>query len=318
MSMNLEIMFNFLMMMGVIMAISSNNWFSMWLMLEVTLMCFLPIMSNKNKLNSESCIKYFIIQSLSSSIMMMGVIMMSMEYTNLILLLSLMLKLGVAPFHSWALSIVEGMQYYPILLFLTLTKLIPIYMLSYLSKNLMLIVIISLIIGSISGLIQNSMKKILVYSSVFNMALIMSSINNHSTWFCYYVFYCISLFLLITVIHSMNLNFINQLIFNNIKIFPKLTIWMVLLSMSGFPPFIGFWAKLIVLKQVLELNNLLLLVLMIMLSLIIMFFYTRTIFISLMFFSDLPKWMLINKFKFNSYLIYMNLIMPIMLFNLKS
>nr|YP_010827534.1 NADH dehydrogenase subunit 2 [Sinocentrus brevicornis]WFD60953.1 NADH dehydrogenase subunit 2 [Sinocentrus brevicornis] len=317
MIMNLNVLLNFCMMMGVIMTISSNNWFSIWMGLELTLMCFIPIMSAKSKLNSESCIKYFIMQSLSSSIMMMGVIMMSFEMNKYFLLTSIAMKLGVVPFHTWVLSITEGMKYYSILVFSTVMKLGPMMVMSYLNSNYSTIIIMMLILSSIAGLNQNSMKKVIMYSSLFNMSFMLSCINNCSIWMTYFILYSASLLMLTLMIMKMNLNFINQFIFNNYSNSMKLIMWMIMMSMGGMPPMLSFYGKFMVIKYLIELNNLIMIIFMITGSLIIIFFYMRMTFLSMMFFYHMPKWLKMNSME-NSFIIMTTLIMPITVFNLKS
>nr|YP_010692574.1 NADH dehydrogenase subunit 2 [Tricentrus gammamaculatus]WBV77315.1 NADH dehydrogenase subunit 2 [Tricentrus gammamaculatus] len=319
MMMNLEILFNFCMVMGVTIAISSNNWLTIWLGLELSMMCFIPIMSKKFKLNSESCIKYFIIQSLSSSIMMMGVIMMSMSIVGtMILMMSILLKLGVTPMHTWVISIIEGMNYYSIFLMLTLMKLAPINMLSYLNENFNLFMIMGWLVGSISGLNQNSIKKIMAYSSIFNMSMIISSINSLEIWLTFFIMYSASLMLLNYLVTQLNLNFINQMIINNFNAPVKICCWLALLSMGGFPPLPGFFGKLLVIKFLITENELLAITIMVTTSLIVMFFYTRMVIMTTMLFFNIPKWFMQTKMNFNSFVIMISLMLPFVLFNLKS
>nr|YP_009692126.1 NADH dehydrogenase subunit 2 [Tricentrus brunneus]QEG98470.1 NADH dehydrogenase subunit 2 [Tricentrus brunneus] len=318
MLMNLEILFNFCMVMGVTIAISSNNWLMIWVGLELSMMCFIPIMSNKMKLNSESCIKYFIIQSLSSTIMMMGVIMMLELNSTSILIMSILLKLGVSPFHTWIISIIEGMNYYSITLMLTLMKLAPINMLSYLNTNLNVFVLLGLFIGSFSGLNQNSIKKIMVYSSIFNMSMVILSINSTEVWLMFFILYSTSLILLNYLIMKLNLNYINQMIINNFNLPIKICCWLTLLSMGGFPPFMGFFGKMMVIKFLIMTNELMICTMLVLTSLLVMFFYTRMVILSIILFFNIPKWMIMTKFNFNSFIIMTSLILPLMLFNLKS
>nr|YP_010692626.1 NADH dehydrogenase subunit 2 [Machaerotypus stigmosus]WBV77367.1 NADH dehydrogenase subunit 2 [Machaerotypus stigmosus] len=319
MLMNFEILFNFCMVMGVTIAMSSNNWLTIWLGLELSMMCFVPVMSNKFKLNSESCIKYFIIQSLSSSIMMMGVIMMSMFISNTtILSMSIMLKLGVSPLHTWVISIIEGMSYYSIFIMFTLMKLAPINMLSYINENFDLFIIFGLLVGSISGLNQNSIKKILTYSSIFNMSLIISSLNSMEIWLTFFFVYSISLMLMNYLIMKLNFNFINQMMINNFNIYVKMCCWFAILSMGGFPPLPGFFAKLMVIKLLIMNNEFMIIAIMMMTSLIVMFFYTRMVILSIILFFNMPKWLMSNKLNFNSFAIMTSFMLPLMVLNLKS
>nr|YP_010444564.1 NADH dehydrogenase subunit 2 [Antialcidas floripennae]UTI38474.1 NADH dehydrogenase subunit 2 [Antialcidas floripennae] len=318
MLMNPEILFNFCMVMGVTIAISSNNWMTIWLGIELSMMCFIPIMSNKLKLNSESCIKYFIIQSLSSSIMMMGVIVMSMWDWNMIIVMSMLIKLGASPFHTWVVSIIEGMKYYAIFIMLTLMKLAPINMMSYLNQNLNLFITLGLIIGSTSGLNQNSMKKVVTYSSIFNMSLMIASIDSSEIWLSFFLMYTMSLMLLSYLIMKLKLNFINQMIINNYNTTIKMCCWFTFLSMGGFPPFMGFFGKLMVIKFLIGTNELLITFITIMTSLIVMFFYMRTMTMSMTLFFNTPKWLMSTKLNFNSNVIIMSMMLPMILFNLKS
>nr|YP_010958555.1 NADH dehydrogenase subunit 2 [Centrotypus laticornis]UXF57631.1 NADH dehydrogenase subunit 2 [Centrotypus laticornis] len=319
MIMNSSIMFMFCMMMGVIMAISSNNWFSVWVGLEMSLMSFIPIMSNKNKLNSECCIKYFIVQSLSSSVMMMGVIMMSNEINyKSILMLAMMVKLGVPPFHTWMIAIIEGLDYNSVFIILTMMKLAPFQILMYMNSNYTMFIMTSLIVGSISGLNQNSIKKMISYSSIFNMAFIMSCISNLTIWMYFFWLYSMSLMMLTTMMKNMNTNFINQLMFNNYKSMTKMMMWLTLLTMGGFPPLLSFFGKLMAIKLMYKTSNLIIMSMMVILSLIVMFFYMRMIFISVMLSNFMPKWMNISKPKFNFYVLSSSIMVPFMMFNLKS
>uniref|UniRef100_UPI00315D699E NADH dehydrogenase subunit 2 n=1 Tax=Centrotypus assamensis TaxID=3038120 RepID=UPI00315D699E len=316
---NSMIMFMFCMVMGVTMSISSNNWFSVWVGLEMSLMSFLPMMSNKSKLNSESCIKYFIMQSLSSSIMMMGVIMMSNETSyEPILMLAMMIKLGVSPFHTWMISIIEGLNFYSTFMLLTLMKMIPFQILMYTNQNLTLFIVMSLLAGSVSGLNQNSIKKMLSYSSIFNMAFIISCISNYTIWMYFFWLYSMSLLLLTMMMTNMNLNFINQFMFNTYSNLVKIMTWLTLLSMGGFPPLMGFFGKLMVIKMMYTKNNIAIMMLMIIMSLITMFFYMRMIFISVMMSNCMPKWLNVMKPKINFYIVPLTMMIPMIMFNLKS
>nr|YP_010692587.1 NADH dehydrogenase subunit 2 [Gargara minuta]WBV77328.1 NADH dehydrogenase subunit 2 [Gargara minuta] len=318
MLMNLEIMFNFCMVMGVTVAICSNNWLSVWVGLELSTMCFMPIMSNKSKLNSESCMKYFIIQSMSSSIMMMGVIMMSMNLNSSMLTMAILIKLGVVPFHTWVMSIIEGMSYYPILMLLTITKLAPINMMSTMNENLNLFIIMGLWVGSISGINQNSIKKIMVYSSIFNMSLMISTMNKMTIWLTFFIMYSMSITLFIYLTMKMNFSFINQMMINNLKLPIKLTCWISLMSMGGFPPFPMFFGKIMVIKILMEMKELLITSMMILSSLIVMFFYMRMATLSMLMYSSMPKWMKLNTTDFNSFIIMISMTLPMIMFNLKS
>nr|YP_009344623.1 NADH dehydrogenase subunit 2 [Entylia carinata]APU51888.1 NADH dehydrogenase subunit 2 [Entylia carinata] len=306
-------MFKTVLIMGVVISMSSNNWMSMWLGMEISMMSFIPLMSSKKKLSSESCMKYYIIQSLSSSIMMMGIIMISLNLNfNMILILSIFMKLGMTPFHNWVLSIVEGMNYSNMFILFTFMKMAPMNMMSYINVEIQLIVMLGLIISSVSAINQNSIKKIMSYSSIYNMSMMMTSISNWTSWLTYMTMYLVANFMMMKMCEMMNLNFINQIYMNNYNLMNKIMMWIFMTSISGMPPMITFMMKMIIMEEMITTNQYMMLYIIISTSVITMFFYMRMSLLSLMFFLILPKWMMTKKKKIkNEYLLISVMIYPI-------
>nr|YP_009942712.1 NADH dehydrogenase subunit 2 [Populicerus confusus]QOC72407.1 NADH dehydrogenase subunit 2 [Populicerus confusus] len=281
------------MLLGVMLSLSSNNWMMVWVGLEISLMSIIPLMISNLSVSSECAMKYFIIQSMSSSIFILGVIFMlmgvSMNY-EMIIILSMIMKMGVAPFHSWVLSIVEGLNYVVMFNMFTTMKVVPMMIIMNMNLNLNLIIILSLLIGSICGLNQNSVRKMLTYSSIFNMGFMLYSIKNLSLWVMYLCLYSINLLMLITVLMMNNINYMNQLIINKFELSLKLTIWILMLSSGGMPPMMGFMGKLIVIESSIYFNDWLITIIMILTSLLTMFYYNRLSFISMSISSLMVKW----------------------------
>nr|YP_009469866.1 NADH dehydrogenase subunit 2 [Matsumurasca onukii]AVF91589.1 NADH dehydrogenase subunit 2 [Matsumurasca onukii] len=281
-----------LMLIGLFLSISSNNWILIWCGLELVLICFVPMMLGLNFSSSECCLKYFIVQAVSSSILMLSVMMMLMDldfYYEVIFNISLMIKMGVAPFHGWVLNVVEGLKFNFILIMLTILKLPPLYILSYISLYLFPFIFMGLLIGSVMGLNQNSLRKVLAYSSIFNMSFILSCLFFNYVWMFYLMFYSFILFMMVYSLIIFNLNYINQFVFNNFSIFNKFTLFINLLSMGGMPPLLGFLIKLFILELMLFMNFYFISFAMILMSLLIMFFYIRVTFITVMIFTFMSK-----------------------------
>jgi len=75
----------------------------MWVSLEVNMLSFLPIISSNDLSPFENTIKYFLVQSLASIIFITVTIIRIFKYKyriERVLILSIALKLGIAPFHS--------------------------------------------------------------------------------------------------------------------------------------------------------------------------------------------------------------------------
>nr|YP_010930306.1 NADH dehydrogenase subunit 2 [Apphia nigricauda]WKK49895.1 NADH dehydrogenase subunit 2 [Apphia nigricauda] len=284
------------MLLGVMISLCSNNLISIWIGLEISLLSFIPIMTGGNLLSSESSMKYYIVQSVSSSLLLLGVMILIMDLHRLgelILSLSLLIKLGVAPFHMWVLSVVEGLSYMSLFIVLFTMKLVPLSIISLMNYELMMMSILTMIVGSISGLIQNSIRKLLSFSSIYNLGLVISCIYETSLWLTYFLIYGIILFSVLLMIFSLNSNYINQIIMMDFSLTKKLVFWLVMLSMGGLPPFLGFLNKLLVIEFLLNNNYLVLLITLIMTALLVIFYYIRLSFVSI-FFSSMLK---LNLFK---------------------
>nr|QWC53775.1 NADH dehydrogenase subunit 2 [Carinata rufipenna] len=304
------------MMLGVMISLCSNNMITIWIGLEISLLSFMPIMVGGSLLSSESSMKYYIVQSVSSSLLLLGVMTLILDLNwlgELILSLSLLIKLGVAPFHMWVLSVVEGLNLLSLFIILFIMKLVPLFMISLMGFELMMMSILTMIVGSISGLIQNSIRKLLAFSSIYNLGLIISCVYETSLWLNYFLIYGFILFMVLLMIISLNSNYINQVIMMEFSLVKKLTFWLVMLSMGGLPPFLGFLNKLLIIEFLLKNNYLFSVMILIMTSLLVIFYYIRLSYISI-FFSSMLKFNLMKMSNISIMILMINLLsFPLML-----
>nr|AEW48060.1 NADH dehydrogenase subunit 2 [Stegana multicardua] len=308
-----KIMFISIMMLGSLVTISSNSWLSAWMGLEINLLSFIPLMSDNNDLMStEASLKYFLVQAMASSILLFSVIllMMSMKimlmnsYINMIILSSLMLKLGMAPFHFWFPNIMENLSWMNCLLLLTWQKIAPIMLISHLymnMKNLLFIsIILSVIIGSLGGLNQSSLRKLMTFSSINHMGwMLMALYINELIWLIYFMIYMFLSFMLIFMFNIFKIFHINQMfsvIFNS-KIL-KFILLMNFLSLGGLPPFLGFLPKWLIIQELSMNNEYFMIFILMMFSLITLYFYLRICYSSFMLNYFENNWM--NKMYLNS------------------
>nr|YP_010502862.1 NADH dehydrogenase subunit 2 [Doratura homophyla]UXD78626.1 NADH dehydrogenase subunit 2 [Doratura homophyla] len=310
------------MMIGVIMTICSNNWVSMWMGMELSLISFIPMMySIKINHSSESMIKYFIVQSISSTMFLFSVICMliGVNISNeMLLTIAMIIKLGSAPFHNWVLSIIEPLEYNIVLIFLTIMKIPPLSVIYQVnSKFLMIPLILSLTISSISCINQSSIRKTLAYSSIFNINLMLASINKFNLTMSFLSVYSINMIMLIMMFKLIKINFINQMMFCEFSIWMKLSIWINLLSMSGFPPTIGFTTKLMIIQEMIYIKEFLLAMTMVMLSLLVLLFYTRMAFTSIMISQSMGKWKTLTMLNLNHFLMMVSILMTPLILTLK-
>nr|WMC20925.1 NADH dehydrogenase subunit 2 [Helicocranchia sp. n SB-2022] len=314
-------LFIMIMIMGTMMSLSSSHWLTMWVGLELNLMGFLPLMNIKGKtLEAEASMKYFIIQSMSSSILIISSILMynfnlswySMFTNNLIsftMLMSLIMKLGGAPMHFWLPSITKQMSWMNLFLMLTWQKIAPLFMTSLINTNLniiMLISVLSTIMGSIMALNQTNIQLIMTYSSISHLGWMLSTISiNSSLTLIYFINYIL---ISMPLMNMLSLSLGNHLFMltqknktNNI-----MTI-MLILSLGGLPPLLGFMSKLIILISLTNMK-------MMMLTL---FLLTGTL-ISLYFYLNMSLMLMIKSYKMLNTQQPSKMFNPIVTFNLMS
>nr|YP_009108333.1 NADH dehydrogenase subunit 2 [Tenuibranchiurus glypticus]AIU94544.1 NADH dehydrogenase subunit 2 [Tenuibranchiurus glypticus] len=270
---------------GAFLAISSTSWFIAWLGLELNLISFLPLISSKtNLLSSEAALKYFLIQALGSAIIIFSTTLPSMT-SNLpltFLALALLLKMGAAPLHFWFPQIMEGMNWFYSTLLMTLQKLAPMFLISYLTTNLLCWTTISLsaassaIIGALGGLNQSSLRKILAFSSINHMSwMLFSMLINETSWVIYFTLYA-----LITSSITMLFSFLQAYYFSNLinphcLLLPKTTSMLALFSLGGLPPFSGFLPKWIIAQEMISSSYFYTLTILLLSSLVTLYFYLR-------------------------------------------
>lgn len=279
--------YSFFLISGTFISISSSSLFGIWMGLEINLMSFIPIIINleNNKKRRESAIKYFLIQAISSAIVIFRSLMFYMIgrenlslTPNIIITLALCIKIGIAPFHFWFPEVLEGLNWFNSLILLTWQKISPLVILSlfFYSKALILLALASAIIGAISGINQTSIRKILAFSSISHLGWITRIIYFNSTlWLNYFYIYSFTRFILCFSFWFLNVNYFSQLrIIQQIN--EKFIIFINLLSLGGLPPLLGFlpkWIAIITIR-----NNFPIIIILISSRLITLYFYTRLCF----------------------------------------
>nr|ADU54926.1 NADH dehydrogenase subunit 2 [Dosidicus gigas] len=280
-------LFILIMIMGTLFSLSSSHWLTMWMGLEINLMGFLPLMNIKGKtLEAEASMKYFIIQSMSSSILIISSVLM---YNNtlswysmftdstfsLMIILSLVLKLGGAPLHFWMPSIAKQMSWSILFMMLTWQKLAPLLMLSLVNSNLMVVMLISMastIVGSVMALNQTNIQLIMTYSSISHLGWMLSMITINSSLTMMYFFNYIMISMPLMNMLSMTLGNHLFMLTQQTKMNNMIPISLIL-SLGGLPPLLGFMSKLIILISLIEMKLMMLPMFMFVGTLISLYFY---------------------------------------------
>nr|YP_010693854.1 NADH dehydrogenase subunit 2 [Haemaphysalis bispinosa]WCD42294.1 NADH dehydrogenase subunit 2 [Haemaphysalis bispinosa] len=305
-----KILMKWMIMLTIIISISSNSWFIFWIMMEMNMMMFIPILKQNKMQNCNSMISYYIIQSFSSIMFFMGSSMMMMNYliiNETLINMSLMVKLAMIPFHSWLTSISETMDYNSFMIILTFQKVIPLFILNKMKSGITFwISILSLILSSIMIYNLKLFKKIMIFSSISHLSwMIIIMFSSSSFWLLYMIIYSLMIFSICKIFKKFNINSIYDLMKSKITNNDKTSIIILMMSLGGIPPFIGFLIKFLALIIIIK-YSIMSIIILILSSLINIFIYLRMITPVLLLYKN-------SNYNLNFYKVYNNLFLSMVI-----
>nr|DAZ91329.1 TPA_asm: ND2 [Echinogammarus veneris] len=277
-------------MLSVVVATSSNSWFMIWLSLEINLLSFIPLLtSNKNKYTSEAALKYFLIQSFASVLIIASASLnLSQNLAILFLAGALFLKLGAAPSHQWLPSMIDGLSWPMVSLLLTVQKFTPLILIFFLFKTnhihmfYIFYMSFSALIGAIGGLSQSSLRKIMAYSSIAHLAWMLVSLQSTMYLWGFYFFIYSSMLMMLSSLLYFSGNYSLTDVISMKKSYFSLILAISFLSLGGLPPFTGFLPKLVIIQDIFLHDQVLLSFPLLTSSFISLFFYMRVILYNLL------------------------------------
>ena len=225
-------------------------------------------------------------------------------------------KLGAAPFHMWAPDVYQGAPTSVTLLLGAAPKLAAFAICMRLlveglgalaadwQQMLVVMSVASLVIGNITALAQTNIKRMLAYSTISQMGFMLlglaSGVFTGSTAEATASAYSASMFYTITYVLTTLGSFATIMLLSrqgfeaeqldDFKGLNQRSPWfaammmLLMLSLAGVPPMVGFYAKLSVLQAALDAGQVALVIFAVMMSLVGAFYYLRVI--KLMYFDD--------------------------------
>nr|YP_009711051.1 NADH dehydrogenase subunit 2 [Vespula flaviceps]QGI24277.1 NADH dehydrogenase subunit 2 [Vespula flaviceps] len=249
------------------MSLFLSNYTHLWIIMEMNTLFFISLMSMYSK-NFKSTFNFFIIQSISSLMLIMLMMIKNDFYFNttfnLLLILVFSLKLGLFPFFFWPPLINMNLNWMLIFIMSTSQKLIPLLILNsffnQINNPTLMYTIISLTISSslittIMNYNETNFKKILTYSSTNHLSwMIFILMFDSSMFYLYFFIYFLSMIFLCLIFNKFNINSFFDLMkfqfFNYNKI--NFIISLNFLIISALPPFLTFMIKINSIKVMIE------------------------------------------------------------------
>ncbi len=216
------------------------------------------------------------------------------------LVVGIAFKLGAVPFHMWVPDVYQGAPTATTLFISTVPKIAAVAMLvrllvdglgsmqAYWSDLFMILAILSIAVGSIVALMQTNIKRLLAYSTISHIGyVLLGFVTGVITGYGAAVFYILSYVLMslaaFGIIIALNKKGFEADLISDYKGLSATSPWfalmmlVILLSMAGVPPFIGFYAKLFVLQQVVSSGMVVLAVIAVVFAVISAYYYLKII-----------------------------------------
>lgn len=313
---------------GSLVLISANDFFFVYLAIELQTFAFfiLIVLDAKKASVVEAGLKYFILSAIASGFYLLGVLYVyyNTGLTNIhslyvyllynnylegeykiisigfgLILITFLFKLALVPFHNWVVDVYDGTSLTTLLLLSILPKisifivffriyqlvLVEITTLNYL---LQIIILVSVLIGSLGAISEYKIKRIIAYSSIVNSSFLLVGVCmsfvtgfNSSLWFIFVYFISMLGFLGYIYLLKSNLCFGNITNTESVSsIFFVNPVYGLLMcvyffSLAGLPPYLSFFTKFYLLYNANIIFNTFVVWCIFMVNLLAFYFYIR-------------------------------------------
>jgi len=318
---------------GVMLLVSANSMLMIYLGLElISLSVYALVAFNRDSSRgTEAAMKYFVLGSMASGMLLYG---MSMIYgatgsldlpeiakaiqqngTNDILLtfglvfvvVGIAFKFGAVPFHMWIPDVYEGAPPAVILFVSSVPKLAAFAMAYRLLSSglgelhvhwesmLAVLALLSIVLGNLAAIMQTNIKRMLAYSTISHMGFVFLGLLPGTAYgfgasMYYVIVYGIMSVASFGMVILLSSNGVEAERLDDFKglnqrnPYYAAIMGLVMFSMAGVPPMVGFFAKLMVLKAVIDAGMMWLAVTAVVFAVIGAFYYLRIV--KYMYFDD--------------------------------
>nr|YP_010000535.1 NADH dehydrogenase subunit 2 [Neodrepanis coruscans]QOD96434.1 NADH dehydrogenase subunit 2 [Neodrepanis coruscans] len=280
---------------GTIIAISSNHWITAWAGLEINTLAILPLIAKSHHPRAvEAATKYFLTQAAASALLLFSstvnawttgqwdITQLTHPIACTLLTVAIATKLGLVPFHLWFPEVLQGSSLTTGLLLSTVLKFPPITLLLLASPSLNPTLLtsmatISAALGGWAGLNQTQTRKILAFSSISHLGwmTIIILYNPKLTLLTFYL-YTLMTTAVFLALNTAKILKLSTMMTAWTKIPPLTsTLMLALLSLAGLPPLSGFLPKWLIIQELTKQEMTTTATIIALLSLLGLFFYLR-------------------------------------------
>ena len=216
------------------------------------------------------------------------------------LVIGIAFKLGAVPFHMWVPDVYQGSPTAVTMFISTVPKIAAVAMLvrllidglgamhDYWSDLFMVLALLSIALGSVVALLQTNIKRMLAYSTISHIGFIMLGfvtgvVSGYGAAVFYVLAYVLMSLAAFGVIILLNKKGFEAEEIADYKGLAKQSPWfalvmlVIMFSMAGVPPFIGFYSKFFVLQQVVSAGFVTIAIIAVVFAVISAYYYLQII-----------------------------------------
>lgn len=233
-------------------------------------------------------------------------------------IIAILFKIGAAPFHMWLPDVYEGVPtivtaVYSIIpkiaifaLFVRLNMTLMYENNFFFSQILLYSAAFSIIIGTLGALYQSKMKRLLAYSAISHVGFLLLGFASFTSWSIFSLFFYLVIYIIISI-NLFTVVLVLRKVDNNLKIkkineivilfksngLLAINLCLVLFSIAGIPPLVGFYSKFYIFISAIQSEYYLVVLVAAIFSVIASMYYIRLI--KLMFFKTFNYWTLFHE-----------------------
>ncbi len=219
-------------------------------------------------------------------------------------------KFGAVPFHMWLPDVYEGAPTSVTLFVGTAPKIayfaLALRLLAYgmpgaaidWTRMLMPLAVLTLVVGNVVAIVQSNLKRMLAYSTISHVGfIVLGFVAGTKSGYAAALYYMLIYVLMAlgafgVVVLASRKGFEADRLDDYKGMYRRdpllaLAMAMLMFSMAGVPPFVGFWAKLRIIQALWETNHPWLVIIAVSMSVVGAFYYLRVV--KLMYFDEAPE-----------------------------
>nr|WNH23741.1 NADH dehydrogenase subunit 2 [Gymnothorax moringa] len=280
---------------GTTITFASSHWLLAWMGLEINTLAIIPLMAQQHHPRAvEATTKYFLTQAAAAALVLFATTSnawllgewhikeLSHPIAATTAMISLGMKVGLAPLHLWLPEVLQGLELTTGLILSTWQKLAPMILIYQLAPNvdhavMLLIGTTSALVGGWGGLNQTQLRKILAYSSIAHMGWMIIVLKYYPNLMllnlAIYIIMTSTAFMTLKTVSATSVNALSM-VWTKSPALVSITM-LTMLSLGGLPPLTGFMPKWMILQELTNQDLPATATMMALAALLSLFFYLR-------------------------------------------